>query len=41
VHRIYTHLISPWVLGYKKHPITLTPWKYVDVDVEKQKAARE
>jgi oligopeptide transport system substrate-binding protein len=41
VHRIYTHLISPWVLGYKKHPITLTPWKYVDIDVDKQKAARE
>jgi oligopeptide transport system substrate-binding protein len=41
VHRIYTHLISPWVLGYKRHPITLTPWKYVDIDVEKQKAARE
>lgn len=41
VHRIYTHLISPWVLGYKKHPITLTPWKYVDIDMAKQKAARE
>jgi ABC-type transport system substrate-binding protein len=41
VHRIYTHLISPWVLGYKKHPITLTPWKYVDIDVAKQKAARD
>jgi oligopeptide transport system substrate-binding protein len=40
VHRIYTHMIYPWVLGYKKHPIHLQPWKYIDIDVEKQKAAR-
>ncbi|MGB8855327.1 MAG: ABC transporter substrate-binding protein [Burkholderiales bacterium] len=41
VHRKYTHLIHPWVLGYKKHPIMLEPWKFIDIDVEKQKAARE
>lgn len=41
VHRKYTHLMYPWLLGYKKHPIMLEPWKYVDIDVEKQKVARE
>lgn len=41
VHRKYTHLVHPWVLGYKKHPIMLEPWKFIDIDVEKQKAARE
>ncbi len=41
VHRKYTHLIHPWLLGYKKHPIVLNQFKYLDVDVEKQKAAKQ
>jgi oligopeptide transport system substrate-binding protein len=39
VHRIYNHLIYPWVLGYKKHPILYTNFKYLDIDVAAQKAA--
>jgi len=38
VHRIYNHLQYPWVLGYKKHPILYTNFKYLDIDVAAQKA---
>jgi len=39
VHRIYNHLQYPWVLGYKKHPILYTNFKWLDIDVAAQKAA--
>ena len=39
VHRIMTHLTHPWVIGYKKHPIVLTQFRYLDIDVAKQKQA--
>jgi oligopeptide transport system substrate-binding protein len=39
VHRIMTHLTHPWVIGYKKHPVVLTQFRYLDIDVAKQKAA--
>lgn len=39
VHRVYNHLQYPWVLGYKKHPILYTNFKYLDIDVALQKAA--
>ena len=32
-------LIRPWVLGYKKHPILFTNFKWLDIDVPAQKAA--
>ena len=38
VHRIFNHFINPWVLGYKKHPILFTSFKYLDIDVAAQKA---
>ncbi len=38
VHRIFNHLINPWVLGYKKHPILFTSFKYLDIDTAAQKA---
>ncbi len=39
MHRIVNHLIYPWVLGYKKHPIYYTTFMYLDIDEAKQKAA--
>jgi len=39
VHRIFNHLIYPWVKGYKKHPILYTNFKYLDIDVVGQQAA--
>jgi len=40
VHRIYNHLIYPWVKGYKKHPILYTNYKWLDLDVAQQAAGR-
>ena len=39
VHRTYSHFINPWILGYKRHPIYYTAFKYLDIDVPMQKAA--
>jgi ABC-type transport system substrate-binding protein len=39
VHRIFTYVTHPWVVGYKKHPIVLTQFRYLDIDVEKQRKA--
>ena len=33
-------LVQPWVLGYKKHVYWEHPWKYLDVDVSRQKSGR-
>ena len=41
VHRIFNHIISPWVLGYKKHPILYTSFKYLDIDAAAQKAVMQ
>jgi ABC-type transport system substrate-binding protein len=40
-YRVDGNLIHPWVLSYKKHPILRGPWRYLDVDVERQAAARK
>ena len=32
VHRIYTDLAQPWLLGYRRPPYWQTWWHYVDVD---------
>jgi len=39
VHRVFNHLIYPWVKGYKKHPILYTNWKYLDIDLAERQAA--
>ncbi|MDN3575967.1 ABC transporter substrate-binding protein [Chitinimonas viridis] len=39
VNRIRTHIAHPWVSGYKPHPDNMPHWYYLDVDVEKQRAA--
>ena len=41
VHRLQTHLNQPWLLNYKKHPIVLEGWKYLDVDLDMQRKAKE
>jgi oligopeptide transport system substrate-binding protein len=38
VQRNFTHLINPWVLGYKKHPIYFTSFRYLDIDTQLQQA---
>jgi ABC-type transport system substrate-binding protein len=40
VHRLGANLIQPWVIGYKMHPTLHALWKYVDIDVARQQAAR-
>ena len=30
-----TILIHPWVIGFKKHPFSHDPWKYLDVDLDR------
>jgi len=39
VHRIYNHLVYPWVKGFKKHPILYTNFKYLDIDAAAQHLA--
>ena len=41
VQRLFSHFINPWVLGYKKHPILYTSFRFMDVDVAMQKAAMQ
>lgn len=39
VHRIWTNLAQPWLKNYKKHPILLEGWKYLDVDMDAKRKA--
>ena len=34
VHRIYTDLMQPWVVGYRRHPYMRDFWRYVDIDTD-------
>ena len=36
-HRKFSHFINPWILGYKKHPILYTSFRFMDIDVAAQK----
>src|SRR6266700_1077055 len=40
VYTIENTLLQPWVQGYKKHAYWEHPWKYLDIDADRQKAAR-
>jgi ABC-type transport system substrate-binding protein len=40
-YRVDGNLIHPWVIGYKKHPILRAPWRFLDIDVARQAAARQ
>jgi ABC-type transport system substrate-binding protein len=34
VHRIYTDLSQPWMVGYRRHPYMRDFWRYVDIDTD-------
>ena len=36
-HRKFSHFLNPWILGYKKHPILYTSFRFMDIDVAAQK----
>jgi ABC-type transport system substrate-binding protein len=38
-HRIYNDLSHPWVIGFMRHPVMRSFWKYVDIDLPKYAAA--
>ena len=31
-HRMEDHLLQPWILNYKPHPVRTALWRYLDVD---------
>jgi ABC-type transport system substrate-binding protein len=31
-HRIEDHLLQPWILNYKPHPVRTALWRYLDID---------
>jgi oligopeptide transport system substrate-binding protein len=35
-HLLEDHVIQPWVIGYKAHPIRSDIWKYLDIDASKR-----
>jgi ABC-type transport system substrate-binding protein len=35
-HLLEDHVIQPWVIGYKPHPIRSDIWKYLDIDESKR-----
>jgi ABC-type transport system substrate-binding protein len=35
VHRIGTDLWQPWLIGFKRHPFSLSFWRYIDIDTDK------
>jgi oligopeptide transport system substrate-binding protein len=35
-HLLGDHVIQPWVVGYKPHPIRSDIWKYLDIDESKR-----
>jgi ABC-type transport system substrate-binding protein len=37
-HRIDSDLTQSWVIGYQRHPILRSVWKYIDFDPEMKKA---
>ena len=36
VHRIITDLSYPWVIGFRRPPVWLDWWQYVDIDESKR-----
>ncbi len=40
VHRIYTDMAQPWVIGYDRNIYMRDFWAFVDIDVEQQTRAR-
>ncbi len=40
VHRVYTDLVQPWVIGYHRNVFLREAWRWIDIDLEMQKKAR-
>jgi ABC-type transport system substrate-binding protein len=40
VYRIENTVVRPWVQGYKKHVNLEHAWKYLDLDLARQKAGK-
>jgi ABC-type transport system substrate-binding protein len=40
VYRIENTLVRPWVLGYKKSVLNEHPWKYLDIDLARERAGK-
>ncbi len=40
VNRIDSTLAKPWVRGYRKDSFRATPWRFLDIDVVRQRAGR-
>jgi ABC-type transport system substrate-binding protein len=38
-HAVSADLRQPWIANYKRHPVELTQWRYLDVDVAKRERA--
>ncbi len=38
VSRMDTDLTQPWVVGYQRHPVLRSAWKYIDIDLDIKKA---
>lgn len=36
-HAISADLRQPWLKNYKRHPVELTPWRYLDIDLAERK----
>lgn len=36
-HVISADLRQPWLKNYKRHPVELTPWRYLDIDLAERK----
>jgi hypothetical protein len=36
VHRIFTDLAQPWVIGYHRNVFVREFWKWMDIDTEMQ-----
>jgi ABC-type transport system substrate-binding protein len=36
-HRKYNHMLQPWTLGWRKHPILHEGYRYVDIDLERRR----
>ena len=39
VHRIWTDLAWPWLIGYQRTPYNSDWWQYVDIDAAEQAKA--
>lgn len=34
-HRVQTDMMHPWLIGYRRHPVDWSFWRYVDIDQSK------